>query len=535
MSPFSAPSFLPALPARWILRRLRILQPSDGRGLTTEPTPAPHAACRRLPARATLPQMRRFGLCAAMILLSATTTARADTWAPSAAKTLYGEGRYLEAARAFEAEFRESGRTGILYNAGLAREAAGPGNDALALLHWRQFLAEANDVTDAERNELGRRISTAEARTAPIEFNYDGPPSAHPEGISLRRKGTDEADRLELNWPQDQATLRLYVDLGKWTVEIHGPHTIAQEISFDAHRASTETMRFAITGTQALAPMPVRITLGPKRALRQGINLSWTGPGPAEHPKTRKAHAPTQKWTLPPGAWTLRANAKGFKPAESLVTISDTPVQLTIELESKVDWTRVGLGAGLGVASAGFLIAGGTTLPGRLKTADNSYTSYTDKPTAANGESAKTGRRQLETSFALVGTGIGLAIPALTALRPVKKRTYLIEAAVGGVVALSGAGLFMGSASCFRKANADHNPNNNSALDPEAFDNCRTLGFLGSAPLGLGVGLLSGASLSFAVHTVLNKRKHKKTTSNTPQLSATGDSRGASLLLTGRF
>ena len=486
--------------------------------------------------------MRHFGLCAAIALLSAAaTTARADTWAPSEAKTLYEEGRYLDAARAFEAEFRASGRAGILYDAGLAREAAGPGNDALALLHWHQFLAEADDITERERTEVISRISIAEARTAPIEFTYDGPPSAHPEGIILRSKGSDEADRLDLDWPQDQATLRLYVDVGEWNVQIRGPHTIAQEISFQVRRASPETMRFAIAGTQALEPMSVRITLGPPRALRHGIDLSWTGPSPAEHPKTRKAHAPSQKWTLPPGAWTLRANAKGFKPTESLVTISDKPVRLTIELESKADWTRVGLGAGLGTASAGFLIGGGVLLPGRLKNADDAYNNYIAKPTNDNSTNADSGRRQLETSLALIGTGIGLAIPALTAIHPSQQRTYLIETVAGGALTLAAGGLFIGSTSCFRKVSAKLAPTNNPALAPETFDTCRTLGLAGSAPLGLGIGLLSGASLSFAVVKGLKRSKVSRRNgvyrniANTLQLNTAGDRHGGSLLLRGRF
>ncbi|HFE44935.1 MAG TPA: hypothetical protein ENJ18_05490 [Nannocystis exedens] len=490
--------------------------------------------------------MRHFGLCAAIVLLSAAaaaTTARADTWAPSEAKTLYEEGRYLDAARAFEAEFRANGRAGILYNAGLAREAAGPGNDALALLHWRQFLAEADDITERERTEVISRISIAEARTAPVEFTYDGPPSAHPEGIILRRKGSIEADRLELDWPQDQATLGLYVDVGKWNVQIRGPHAIAQEISFQVRRARPETMRFAILGTQALEPMPVRITLGPPRALRHGINLSWTGPSPAEHPKTRKAHAPSQKWTLAPGAWTLRANAKGYKPTESLVTISDKPVRLTIELESKVDWTRVGLGAGLGTASAGFLITGGVLLPSRLQNADDAYNSYIAKPANTNSTDANSRRRQLETSFALIGTGIGLAIPALTAIRPSQERTYLIEAATGGAITLAAGGLLVGSASCFRKVNK----NLARPIASDTYDTCHTLGLAGSAPLGLGIGLLSGASLSFAVLKGLKSSKNSKLSknsrrngihrkiANTLQLNTIGDRHGGSLLLRGRF
>ena len=64
---------------------------------------------------------------------SSTSTAPADPRSATA-RDHYSAGRYAEAARLFEAIWRDGGRPNVLYNAGMAREAAGAGHEALALV-----------------------------------------------------------------------------------------------------------------------------------------------------------------------------------------------------------------------------------------------------------------------------------------------------------------------------------------------------------------------------------------------------------------
>ncbi|HRI07185.1 MAG TPA: hypothetical protein PKW35_05165, partial [Nannocystaceae bacterium] len=81
---------------------------------------------------------------------SSASPASPETAQAQAAKERYARGDFVGSARAYEALWESTHAPKYIYNAGMAREAAG--QRGLAVRHWRRFLATAGaDVTVAER------------------------------------------------------------------------------------------------------------------------------------------------------------------------------------------------------------------------------------------------------------------------------------------------------------------------------------------------------------------------------------------------
>jgi len=487
--------------------------------------------CRAQEPADRFPRVQTYTLSLALFL-TATTSAWAGAPAPGDAKTLYQEGHYLEAARAFEASWRQSQRAGVLFNAGLAREAAGPGNDALAVTDWRRFLALADNVTPEERADLDRRISAAQARMAAIELVYRGSPENHPTGVTLRRRDADEADRLEFDWPAGQTKLETHVDLSEWTVQILGHESIAQELRFTARRASGEPLRLVVSA--ALSDQPVTLALGPKLARKRGVSVSLESPA-GEAPPVTESHEPSHTRPLAAGPWTLRASAKGFEPKESLITVVDQPLTVDLELErDSMDRARIGLTAGLGGASVGFLIGGLPLLHAARNGAVGDYTAIDDNTDNVSDptKDANEQHNRMRTSLTLVGTGVGLVAPAVTVAARGKTRALAVEAAVGGALLVGGSVLLSNAKGCYEdtKTNILENP---MTATFQGFSGCTARDLWGNSTLGLGAGLLGGAAISMVTQAIVNKRRRRQRPA--PSLGFTGGRQGASLSWVGHF
>lgn len=186
-----------------------------------------------MPARANhreAPASRRQRARAAVLalLMAATmpTRAAAQSPAPAAsrpdmARQAYAQRDFLRAARMYEALFTETHAAKFLYNAGMAREAAG--HDAQALLHWREYLRLTKDGDADERGQLLRQMAAARRRTAPIRLLVASP---HAATIELRYTADTDRDPLRITV---QGRQDLDLEPGPWTAAIVGAAAAPQE------------------------------------------------------------------------------------------------------------------------------------------------------------------------------------------------------------------------------------------------------------------------------------------------------------------
>jgi hypothetical protein len=146
-----------------------------------------------------------------------------------AARQLYAEGRYADAASAFEQIYRTTGDTAALFNAGMAREAAGAGHETHAIYDWLRYLELTPSAAEEERLDLQRRIAAAQAHTTPVELLYnaapDGPEPTHIK-LFFTAKGSPgpaATDPLIFQILPDSYSktpvIRAHLALGDWTAE----------------------------------------------------------------------------------------------------------------------------------------------------------------------------------------------------------------------------------------------------------------------------------------------------------------------------
>ncbi len=112
--------------------------------------------------------MRQLAFAICILAASSTAAAQDDESAGRRAFRLgqahYENGEFAEAAVQFEEAYRLSGRARLLYNAYLAyRDMQDLPNSARTL---RQFLAEGDDLTAAERDQLQARLAAVERAMA---------------------------------------------------------------------------------------------------------------------------------------------------------------------------------------------------------------------------------------------------------------------------------------------------------------------------------------------------------------------------------
>ncbi|MCY1013035.1 hypothetical protein OV079_47395 [Nannocystis pusilla] len=262
--------------------------------------------------------------------------------APVSGRTLYTERRFVEASRVFEAE----GTDAALYNAGMARAAAG--HDALAIDRWTRYLRQA-DVSADERAEIEARIAEARSRVVTVRFEAEG------EGVArklvLQRGGRAE-DGWEVAWPAGARSVEAGLDAVEWAAVLQGEDEPRSTRVLVRSGEVQKSVRFA-----AARPVPVLLRLGPPQARRRGVEVTWSGAG--ELPEHRRVRAEVTRYELPRGVWKVQARARGFLPAEEAVTLRAAPAELGMHLQrDRPRAARVGLGVGLGMVSAG-LIAGG--------------------------------------------------------------------------------------------------------------------------------------------------------------------------------
>lgn len=408
----------------------------------------------------------------------------------ASARAHYAAHRYREAAQVYEALWRDTRAAKYLFNAGMARAAAE--HDGAAIVHWQAYLAAAPTIASGERSMLEGEIAAARRRTRPVHLRVEGPLAGAtlvldaPEGASQGAR-----DPLEL---VPAESIELSLESGTWQATLTRPGRPASVVRF---RVAADAEPTITVGAEVLAPTPAEarppiastapaapatliLEIGPRRALARGVTVTADGPAPAV---TRTLRAPSSPWVLRAGAWTLRATAPDRQTASATITLGpDDTRRVALHLpRDRAAQTRLGLGLGLGGAGLVFVTAGAVVAaraPHRDLLCDDHATC------------SATADHVLDRSigFSLIGTGLGAAVPAVTAglgrtgnAPTSSDRALMAEAGVGGVLLVGGLAWYLSEVT--RTTALDDIPRQHAAATLR----------------GLGGGMLGGAVISLVV------------------------------------
>ncbi len=470
----------------------------------------------------------------------------AETQRRSAARKLYSERRYREAAHAYETLWRDTGAAKYRFNAGMAREAAE--HYGAALLHWQAYLTSGS-ATPEERRMLEQRVTATSAQLGRVHIHIA---SALPGPATLTLHAPEPAPQ----GPRDPIELAVQPDLdlsfepGTWsvTLQLADQPPIVARFDLSAGVASpTVTLTLPAPAietppTPPPLPVPVDLTLAiaPQRALDRGVELQWSsseassassatapsstssdgsqpqspaaapgssaatsGSGVDSQPQPATVLASSGSQTLPvttrspvtlrlpTGAYTLRIRAPGF--AEQTVAV-DLATTRQLDLRLRPDATeraRLGLALGLGgtglvlgAIGTGFIVRGAGELADQRRAG-----AVPNCLTPERCSAAANGALDLSSGLALLGSGLGAGIVAATVGARAQDRALKLEAGFG-------AGFFVGGLIWYVA----------EIQGPYTLQH-RARDHVAAMILGSGAGLLGAATISLVTRRLV-RRKH---------------------------
>jgi len=429
-----------------------------------------------------------------------------DDTAPSkptsdTAKELYAQRRYVEAARAFEA----MDTPGAIYNAAMARTAAG--HHAHALLHWTRYL----ELGPAEeRADVQERIEEIRERTAEVHF-VRSEDSTRPATLVLHADPNSAADALRVSWPVDRPELVVFLDNGRWATLLESDAGQRKSTVTVTKRGTSQ--RFDLSPPHR--PTPVRLELGPPRALRRGVAVAWTGPRKAA--VHRVVNSQTSAWELAPGTWQVQASADGYNPLEHTVAVTERPTKVPLRLTRARDRTRLRLGLSLGAAGVGLATSGGVLLG--LGNKDQRDLGGLDGENDASGDEVaqtldRMSRRHAP-GVALLAAGGASFVVALTAGLSRSRRSLAAEAGLGAALAVAGTVLHVAWGQQCSHRQQDKSEYGKTGWEPAPRDLkiCATERTPGMLLTGAGIGLFGAAVAALITHRASGRRQRRMETS----------------------
>lgn len=416
-----------------------------------------------------------------------------------AAKERYARGDFAGAARAYEALWESTRAPKYIYNAGMAREAAGQAG--LAVRHWRRFLATAGaDVTPAERAELRKRVDITAAENPALEVQLE-PPGAFgpatvltlqppPELVAAGVPPIDLRDPIAGDIDETAAHLTTSLDPGTWILSLSGLRGAAdQTLTIEIPPGPSRTIRpIALTARH----VTFSIRTAPRLWLHPGADVI-IAQGGAPLQRIHLQGRPVDI-TAPEGPIELTATADGYHPTTVPLDLHlerpTAPLTLRLKLDPRAHLpARLGLGLGLGLPGLA-LLSTGSALASDLtrvrRAADDIDFFDTDPIAARNGQAF------------LAGTGGGLLLASsMAALRPRASRWWISGSAVGTALSLTGLSAYFAIVQN-RPAPGDHNyiRYSNRLVATEVV-------------FGLGTGLLTGTLVGLTTHLLLERRARR--------------------------
>lgn len=428
---------------------------------------------------------------------SAPSPTTVDTAAQAqAAKERYARGDFAGAASIYEALWESTHAPKYIYNAGMAREAAGqPG---LAVRHWRRFLASAgSDVTPAERAELRSRADVTAAENPVLEVQLE-PASAFgpstvltlqppPELVAAGLVPINLRDPIAGDIDEASARVRTSLDPGIWILSLSGLRGAPdQTLTIEIPPGSSRTIRpIALTARR----VTFSVRTAPRLWLHPGADVIVTqGGAPLQRIHLRGRPVDI---TAPEGPVEITATADGYLPAKVPLDLHlerpTAPVTLRLRLDDRR--TRLGLGLGLGLPGL-VLLATGSTFAAIA--ADKLQKSPRPDPEYSL-------QRNLGALVAGMGGGL-LVSSTMGIIRPRSPRRWIIGSSLGGALAIAGFGAYGGLKRAFDQES--YPPRQDYLSYSAARATTRAVS-------GLGLGLLTGSLTGLLTHLIQDRAKRR--------------------------
>lgn len=539
----------------WItLTMLTTAQAAPPAGSSTSgPTPAPATApAAGAPAASPAPSAPATGTTGA-------PGAAADPSDPEAraeqAANLYSERKYIEAAEILEDLWARVHEPRDLFNAALARIAAG--HRAHAIRYWETYLLLPNVPPDGREQALSR-LKKAQAAATGVNLKV-APVAVSEVGVTytLRRAAPDLKDsrppvvvELAAGAPEFNAGGRtVYLDPGKWElkVEARGYRTAVQDITLKPGQSGFP--KDIVLGTDPMF-RHASFQVEPPEAVSAGASITLQRMTAAAQPvPCPLSSTGACALKLEPGDWEVVVSAPGYQrytekvslgaqptasfavalvptvavpaPTPPPVAVTPTPAEAPAEPakpETVPRPVRLKLSTGLIASGIPVFIAG-------LALGVTGSNTYQDGRTMGNSAAELLpSLRMRSAGMGLVGAAVGLWATGLTAEYDVKPAVWYSELGVGGAFLLTGA---VWSAVGTARWNQNQVPKFNCA-NSEGIDCFASHRMAGSFFLGAGAAMVVGSTLG-----ILIQRKHlqKRRTTMSPYFAGSG----AGFMLQGRF
>lgn len=347
----------------------------------------------------------------------------------AAAEGHYNAGRYMQAARAFEA--LETRGAQYLYYAGLAYEALE--HDAKAILLWAKVVG-AFEVREELRAEARVRLDAARARTTRLRMTVDPPAAAEGALVELEYQSAGARDKLVLS--TDELREGVHLEGGLWTLRVRSPSKHHGEAVADIVLTPNEVERRM---TLALPELTQKVTLAFSPPVA-GLHVTLIDPAGTSHAYdvTQGRHA----GQLKRGTWKYRAEAPGYAPLEGTLEVADVDITRALQLRVRPRPANLRpLAISAGVTSALVGVGGAVGL------ALSEQELYHCKNGGTDG--AKCSKSLLDrvgVTAAAAGVAVGLLITVVTATSHSQRgrRRGWIGELIAGSLFSAGGGLLIG-------------------------------------------------------------------------------------------
>lgn len=451
----------------------------------------------------------------------------------AAAKQLFGEARYHEAAARYEALWATAPTPKYLFNAAMARELAG--HEAHAYLHLLRYLA-LDSLQPAELEKARARLEALKQRTVHLQLLVTPATDALSGTLELEVTGaptdigrvplTLDADALRrMSAPAAPGTFDLYVEQGTWGLSLSARGYVSEQRKISV--AEGEKRQLAVSlAPEKTAAAPITVGFAPAAAAAAGIEV------------VAESSSSSLRFTVPPsgrldlelpdGNWTIRASAPGFEVKSASLTVAGQPKSLALELQPSahghVQDARGKLARGLQIggsvaltAGLGLAIAGGIAL-------QPSYASFTSCDGMAGCYERGVHREQwralwlYDTGALLFGAGTTAAIYGAAVGRGNARTTWKARLGIGA--ALASLGLIVGVTS-YAAPNGlsdvlgDRFPD----IDKHQFRGILAGNILGFALAGSGIALMTLAPVE---HKLTTRGSLRERSTITPRVTLAG-------------
>ncbi|HRI09632.1 MAG TPA: hypothetical protein PKW35_17545, partial [Nannocystaceae bacterium] len=486
------------------------------------------------------------------------------------AEKLYKDRKYVESARELEQLWGDTKQPNALYNAALARFAAG--HYAHTIHYLDTYVAEVKEAPP-EALDLAK-FQSAKARERSVDVPLMiGPPAALVGGATLvvRRipdKPEDQRPDLTFTLPPGNgtspSTRTIPLDPGRWSAEVsaRGYVSTPQEIVITKGKPATG-VNFVMTPDPKLRSVSIRVDV-PADAKADQVLVRLQAAGGAGEPKTctiRPYELNECKLLVETGAWEISAEAAGFVPFRQVVTLTagtsaaaytlpmhlaaPPPPPLPVEPPSTdvvPKSVRLRLAGGLNAGGLPLFVTGlGLAVYGsnRYDKVINSEASECDSPSESyqcRGDTISAIRFRTA-GLALVGTATGLFVTGLTAEFDVKPRVWYAELGVGGALLVGGAGWLGATNGALAKqlnVPAGGTPPVWADSIP-AIDKATNQRLAASMLMGTGLGLVTGSTIGLLVRRHYASKGRAKLAASVPVVGPYTNVGQLGLMVQGRF